>query len=46
MLFEMAPLALTWSHLERSNKIEVTHISGGCNLEMLADRAMVTIKVE
>ena len=27
-------------------KIEVTHISEGCNLETLADRSIVTIKVE
>ena len=44
MLFRMAPLALTWTDLEV--KIEVKHISEGCNLETLADRAMVTIKVE
>ena len=27
-------------------KIEVKHISEGCNLETLVDRALVTIKVE
>ena len=27
-------------------KIEVKHISEGCNLETLADRSTVTIKVE
>ena len=27
-------------------QIEVKHISEGCNLETLVDRAMVTIKVE
>ena len=44
MLLQMAPLALTLSDLERSN--EVKHISKGCNLETLADSAMVTSKVE
>ena len=38
MLFQMAALALTWSDLEV--KIEVTHISEGCNLETLPDSAM------
>ena len=48
MLFQMAPLALTWSDLERSNRgpAYFKHISEGCNLETLANRAMVTIKVE
>ena len=27
-------------------QIEVNHISEGCNLETLADRSIVTIKVE
>ena len=27
-------------------QIDAKHISEGCNLEMLADRTMVTIKVE
>ena len=48
MLFEMAALALTWSDLERSNRGQAhfKHISEGCNLETLADRSIVTIKVE
>ena len=48
MLFQMPPLALTYSELERSNRGQAhfKHISEGCNLETLADRAMVTIKVE
>ena len=46
MLLQMAPLALTLSDLERRGQIEVKHISKGCNLETLADSAMVTSKVE
>ena len=48
MLFQMAPLALTWSDLERSNRGQAyfKHISDGCKLETLADRGMVTITVE
>ena len=48
MLFQMAALALTQSDLERSNRGQAhfKHISDGCYLEMLADRGMVTIKVE
>ena len=43
-----SPLAWT-SHDRKRSKwgpTEVKHISEGCNLETLADRAMVTIKVE
>ena len=41
-------LALTWSDLKRSNRGQAhfKHISESCNLETLADRAMVTITVE
>ena len=42
MLFQMAALALTWSDLERSKSRSRIF----CNLEPLADRAMVTINVE
>ena len=48
MLFRMAPLALTWNDLERSNRGQAhfKHISDGCYLDTLADRSIVTIKVE
>ena len=45
MLFQIAPLALTYRVTLR-DQIEVKHISEGCYLETLADRGMVTIKVE
>ena len=48
MPFQMAPLVLTEGDFDRSNRGQAhfKHISEGCNLETLADRAMVTIKVE
>ena len=44
----MVPLAWTSSDRKRSKRgpFEVKHISEGCNLETLADKAMVTIEVE
>ena len=44
MLLQMAPLALTLSDLERSNRGQAYF--KGCNLDTLADSAMVTSKVE
>ena len=48
MLLQMTSLALNKSDPERSNRGQAhfKHISEGCNLEKLADRSIVTIKVE